>query len=49
MFTHRELGGGGGVLFFTAISLRQHVVKSDLQTTGFLLNGSDACGGIHPR
>ena len=37
------------VLVFTAISLREHVFLSDLETTGFLLNGSDACGGIHPR
>jgi len=46
MFTHRELGV---VVDFYCYFFKGAHFLSDLETTGFLLNGSDACGGIHPR
>lgn len=48
MFTHRELGGRGVLVFFVFYYYFFNFL-SDLETTEFLLKGSDACGGIPPR
>lgn len=43
-------GVWGGVCFgFYCYFFKGVHFLSGLETTGFLLNGSDACGGIHPR
>ena len=39
---------GGCFVFYCYFFKGAHFL-SDLETTGFLLNGSNACGGIHPR
>lgn len=49
MFTCRELRRVA-LSFTVVISLREHIFfVRDGETTGFLLNRSDAGDGIHPR